>query len=350
MPELEPVVKFHLSLNVTNLARSVEFYRTFFDLAPAKFHDDYAKFELEEPPVIFSLTPHPPGPGGSLSHIGLRVPDKGEVVRYRDRLEAAGICTQAQLGTVCGYAKQDKCWIKDPDGNFWEIYHIEEDVDPVSVRQSVEGKAARIDLAPAQNGPVAWEHYVTNPFPECIPHEDAAVDEVRLTGTFNASLPPQKLRQLMAETVRVLKPGGKAVVHGLMADRPFPGAAPQLPGLAAMVARVPLQSEPIDYFRDGGLVGMQIVKFTENPWFVHDGVEMREVKIIAWKPATPAEDETRQVLYKGPFAQAIADSGEVFPRGQRVSVPLAVCNQLRLGPTAEAFLFLEPGAGASCSL
>src|SRR5262245_29438517 len=130
LPVVEPAVTFHLSLNVTDLNRAVEFYRTFFGRPPAKSHDDYAKFELSDPSVVFSLVPHAPGPGCSLSHIGLRMPDEAAVRAYAERLEMAGVCTQAQDGTTCGYAKQNKVWVKDPDGNFWEVYHIEEDVDP----------------------------------------------------------------------------------------------------------------------------------------------------------------------------------------------------------------------------
>ena len=43
-------VRFHLSVNVSDLARSVAFYRTLFGAEPAKLRDDYAKFELDDPP------------------------------------------------------------------------------------------------------------------------------------------------------------------------------------------------------------------------------------------------------------------------------------------------------------
>ena len=46
-------------------------------------------------------------------------------------------------------------------------------------------------------------------------------------------------------------------------------------------------------------------------------------------------------------ARATADGGHTFERGKRVRVPVAVWDQLRLGPTAEQFLFFEPGA-AEC--
>jgi hypothetical protein len=128
-----------------------------------------------------------------------------------------------------------------------------------------------------------------------------------------------------------------------MADRPFEGAQPKLPGLAALVARVPAHPEVIEALRSAGLVGVQVVKFTEQPWFVHQGAELREVKLLAWKPAEgTGEAPARQVLYKGPFARARADGGWEFPRGERVTVPEAVWRQLRHGPSAEHFLFLEP--------
>ena len=345
LPVIEEPIKFHLSLNVPDLGRAVEFYRVLFGTDPAKRHDDYAKFELDDPPVVFSLVPHPPGPGASLSHAGLRVADDDTIRRFRDRVEAAGICTQTQDGTTCGYALQNKLWVKDPFGTFWDIYRIEEDVQPDAVRTALDAPPSQPDPLACTAPPAAavvWEHFVSNPLPDRIPHPDSTVDEVRLVGTFNADLTEAQRSFIGAEAARVLKPGGKVLTHGLMGDRPFPGEQPKLPGLAAMVARVPVQSEPAEAFCRAGFVGTQLTKYTDKPWFTHDGVELREVKWVAWKPAATAEgSETRQLVYKGPFARATADGGRVFERGQRTVVPLAVWNQLRHSPGAELFLFFE---------
>ena len=46
--------------------------------------------------------------------------------------------------------------------------------------------------------------------------------------------------------------------------------------------------------------------------------------------------------------EATVDGGWVCPRGRRLTVPAAVWNQLRLGPSAEQFLFFEPG-NETCS-
>jgi catechol 2,3-dioxygenase-like lactoylglutathione lyase family enzyme len=343
LPVVEPVAKLHVSLNVTDLGRSIDFYRVLFGIEPAKRHDDYAKFELEDPPVVFSLMPRGPGPGGSLSHMGFRVPSADEVRRVQERLVAAGICTQEQNGTACGGALQDKVWVKDPDGTFWQVYVITDDSGPPTAVGQVADLPADGRSATCPTGPVVWEHYVTSPLDGPIPHADDSVDEVRLTGTFNAALNEAARSLVVREVFRVLRPGGKVIVHGLLADRPLPGAPPKLPGLAAMVARVPARDEPASLLGAAGLVGVQWVKLTESPWFNHEGVGLREAKLIAWKPARAAGGQSHQVLYKGPFAEATADGGWVFPRCRRVTVPATVWHQLRLGATAEQFVFIEGG-------
>src|SRR5262249_38772420 len=155
-----------------------------FGAEPAKCHPDYAKFDLDDPPVVFSLVPLQAA-GGPLSHLGLRVADAAALAAVRGRLEAAGVATQTQEGTVCGYARQNKCWAADPDGNFWEVYTLEEDVDPCAVQRTLEGAAARLEPVEPPSGPVVWEHHVAQPLPKGVQHGDATVDEVRLTGTFN---------------------------------------------------------------------------------------------------------------------------------------------------------------------
>lgn len=120
--------KFHLSLNASNLERSVEFYRILLGVGPAKVKPDYAKFDLADPPLVLSLVPGEAGRVGSLNHAGLRVRDSEELVEIQRRLERAGMPTQRQDGIECCYAKQTKFWIADPDGALWEVYVFHEDV------------------------------------------------------------------------------------------------------------------------------------------------------------------------------------------------------------------------------
>ncbi|HEX3870624.1 MAG TPA: hypothetical protein VHV77_09320, partial [Pirellulales bacterium] len=48
----DTLVRFHLSLNVTNAERSLAFYRTLFGVEPAKWRDGFAKFVLNEPALV----------------------------------------------------------------------------------------------------------------------------------------------------------------------------------------------------------------------------------------------------------------------------------------------------------
>jgi catechol 2,3-dioxygenase-like lactoylglutathione lyase family enzyme len=122
-------VMFHICLNVSDLDRAVNYYRTLFDRAPLKHHADYAKFELTEPPLVLSLKPSPHLHGGSLNHLGFRVPNAEVLVEFQRRLEKAGYRTRRQDGVECCYAHQTKFWAADPDSNLWEVYVLHGDID-----------------------------------------------------------------------------------------------------------------------------------------------------------------------------------------------------------------------------
>ena len=68
-------VRFHVGLHTSDLRRAVDFYRVLFGVGPAKHYDDYAKFEVERPPLVLALYPSPQEAGGALNHVGLRLPD-----------------------------------------------------------------------------------------------------------------------------------------------------------------------------------------------------------------------------------------------------------------------------------
>ncbi|MFO0877607.1 MAG: hypothetical protein U0840_09640 [Gemmataceae bacterium] len=46
-------MRFHLSLNVPDLTRAIDSYAVLFGQPPSKRHDDYAKFDLADPPVVY---------------------------------------------------------------------------------------------------------------------------------------------------------------------------------------------------------------------------------------------------------------------------------------------------------
>jgi catechol 2,3-dioxygenase-like lactoylglutathione lyase family enzyme len=334
---------------VSDLKRSVDFYRLLFDTPPAKEHSGYAKFELEQPPLVFSLVPNPPASSGAVSHFGFPVSSAEEVDAAALRLQAAGLKTTCQQGTVCGYARQDKVWVADPDHNYWEIYVVHEDINPEVVRSGFDGVSPAAAAAHRDNGPadpssararVIWEHRVMQPAPGRISHEDGTVDEVRLEGTFNSALQAEDRGRLLTEVMRVLKDGGLVLVHGLVADRAV-SSMPSLPGVASLVKRVPVESEALDELRDVGFENLRITKLSESPVFRSGPAEMREIKLTGMKSiGTTADSKPRRVVYKGPFAQAVDDQGKTFVRGVRTDVSEATSQTLCQSAAAKQFLFL----------
>ena len=324
-------VRFHVGLHTSDLNRAVQFYRVLFGTEPAKHYTDYAKFELDRPALVLALDPSPQQVGGALNHLGLRLPDSAMLVEVQRRLEEHGIATQRQEGVECCYARQTKFWVTGPDRILWEVYTLHEDIDH-----------SGFDDPPVTAAPVpqhVWEHRLTEPFPDRIAHADGSLDEVRLEGSFNALVTPGQLDALLTEVFRVLRPGGRVSVHGLVGNRPFPGT-PHLPGLASMVQRVPVETEPLETLRRVGFGGLFYEKLGDVHCFQVNGVELREMRMVGWKSAGSSWP-TVTVVYKGPFEQVKDEDGTVYRRGDQLTVGWSQAERLRLGPAADQFTFLE---------
>src|SRR5262245_42191650 len=267
--------KFHASLNVSDLNRSIAFYRVLLGVEPAKVRLDYAKFDLAEPPLVLSLIPGRPGSGGHLNHAGLRVRTAEELVEIQHRLEAASMPTRREEGVECCYARQTKFWITDPDGALWEIYVFHDDI--AEHGDAAPPRVEPIQILPADTVPArAWEHHLGEPVPARIPCDDNFLHEVRLEGSIN--LPPEtaNVEGLLTDALRALRPGAAIYVHGLAGDRPSRGKV-ALPGPAASVQHVPTAAKVVEKLARAGFADIRIEKLSETAYFVVDGVGMREV-------------------------------------------------------------------------
>ena len=120
-------VKAHLSLNVADVEKSIAFYRAMLGIDPAKVRSDYAKFDVENPPLNLTLNQVAVSSKGTLSHLGIQLASSEDVLSVRERWEAAGLDPRDEMQVNCCYAVQDKTWVLDPDGNEWEAFVVLED-------------------------------------------------------------------------------------------------------------------------------------------------------------------------------------------------------------------------------
>ena len=119
---------FHVSLNVESIPEAIARYRKILGAEPAKVRDDYAKFELADPPLILSLNLG--GTPGTVGHLGIRYPESATVAKELRRAEADALEPFRQDGVTCCYAKADKFWVSDADGVAWEMYSVLADAEP----------------------------------------------------------------------------------------------------------------------------------------------------------------------------------------------------------------------------
>jgi len=125
-------LKAHLALNVHNVQQSLEFYRKMLGVEPSKVRTGYAKFDVQNPPLNLTLNEVAFAGRGALSHLGIQVASTNDVLAMRDKWAESGLVTRDEMQTDCCYATQDKTWVRDPDGNEWEVFVVLKDNLPES--------------------------------------------------------------------------------------------------------------------------------------------------------------------------------------------------------------------------
>jgi catechol 2,3-dioxygenase-like lactoylglutathione lyase family enzyme len=126
-PKQIQALKAHLALNVKDVETSLEFYRKLLGIEPSKVRTGYAKFDVQNPPLNFTLNQHVFNERGALSHLGIQVASTDDVLAIRERWTEAGLLTRDEMQTSCCYALQDMTWVRDPDCKEWEVFVVLED-------------------------------------------------------------------------------------------------------------------------------------------------------------------------------------------------------------------------------
>lgn len=153
-------VKAHLALSVRNVEQSIAFYTKLFGIAPFKVRTGYAKFDVHNPPLNFTLNQLPAAVASTgahaahsspgLNHLGIQVASSEEVMQLRAEWVAAGLPVRDEMQTTCCYALQDKSWVSDPDGNEWEVFVVLQDHLPEH-SNAIDNKQPCCTPAPSVN-------------------------------------------------------------------------------------------------------------------------------------------------------------------------------------------------------
>lgn len=116
--------RVHISLEVSDLKRSVEFYSKLFGREPTKIKTDYANFRMEAPQLHLALVHNPrrgPEPASN-RHYGIELFADDRLQAWLKDAESRGLQTRIEEQTTCCYAVADKFWSRDPDGHEWEFW------------------------------------------------------------------------------------------------------------------------------------------------------------------------------------------------------------------------------------
>jgi predicted enzyme related to lactoylglutathione lyase len=126
-PQIDSVVdfptpsRFHMALNVVDVEPSLPFYKTLFGKQPDTQRDGYAKFDLEEPPMLFSLNRVAHNAKGD-GDFGVQLKDVDQLDELGNRISSEGLKVLKQE-TLDGNTLR-KLAVADPEGNRWTFFVV----------------------------------------------------------------------------------------------------------------------------------------------------------------------------------------------------------------------------------
>lgn len=350
---------FHLSLNVSSIDRSVEFFSRLFGMPPTKHRSDYAKFEVVDPPVTLSLEPENPAQKGALNHIGLKLGSRDALVEFQRQLEMRGLSSQREEGVECCYARQTKFWLHDPDANLWEVYVLDGHLEhrgAGQTEQALTGSCQKPDrsleviseAAPTATQPTAqsaaaadsvWSHRLGQPLQLPADIEPHSLDRVQLQGSFNAASTAEQRREFLTGLRDLLRPGGQLSLHCLTADR-APNVPIELAGPASVVEAVPVLGDLIGELSATGFQAMELTRYGSRPCFTLGAASLRETILVASTAPVDSGGDRVRVVYQGPCDE-ISIFGQKFRVGEPTEIPAATWKQIQGSGGAERLVELE---------
>ncbi|MBZ0135506.1 MAG: VOC family protein [Planctomycetes bacterium] len=134
--------RIHIGLAVSNLEASRKFYAALFGASPTKVKDDYANWRLDEPALHLALVQSPEHARGAnpVRHFGVELFADADLKGWRERVAQTGLSLRDEEEVICCYAKSDKFWAKDPDGNEWEFWVRLEEADAMKGESAATGE------------------------------------------------------------------------------------------------------------------------------------------------------------------------------------------------------------------
>ena len=121
--------RMHVSLYVSDINKTVNFYSQFFGQSPTKVKPNYAKYVLESPSLIISFIENKDRVQSNFGHLGFQVETLAELDSKLTEAKKYNLVAKEEIGTNCCYAKQDKFWVNDPDNVQWEVYYFHADAE-----------------------------------------------------------------------------------------------------------------------------------------------------------------------------------------------------------------------------
>jgi catechol 2,3-dioxygenase-like lactoylglutathione lyase family enzyme len=306
--------RFHVSLRVKDINKSVEFYGRLFGVAPSKYYEDYAKFEVEDPGLVLSLEKKLDEHSHQLNHMGINLQGRNELIEWTSKVAERGLDFQHLDNVACCYSDQSKIFMNDPDGVLFEIYNVNKDLEP-------EAKAAQSTSAfyAMDTDQKSYDHILPSEFPKALPFKNNSLETIALRGSLNAPIENQNHFAILKECERVLMPGGVITLHMLVSDVEPTDGSPNLPEPASYVKRVPSEKHIWDILRESGFMGLQAERFSPHHVFEFKGSKFRELLITGFKTQV-VTNGTYTCVYKGPFPSINLEDGFKFFRGERQTI------------------------------